>query len=84
MRRSLPYLAWGVDFVDFNNDGWLDLFVANGHLDDNVAEIDPIGTYAQPNQLFLSNRGLNFVGAAVGAAIAESEGESWHRIRRYR
>ena len=68
-ERSLPYLAWGVDFVDFNNDGWLDLFVANGHLDDNVAEIDPIGTYAQPNQLFLSNRGLNFV-ESVDAAIA--------------
>ncbi len=59
-EKSLRYLAWGVDFVDFNNDGWLDMFVANGHLDDNVAEIDPIGTYAQPNQLFLSNRGINF------------------------
>ena len=59
-EKSLRYLAWGVDFADFNNDGWLDLFVANGHLDDNVAEIDPIGTYAQPNQLFLSNRGINF------------------------
>ena len=59
-ERSLPYLAWGVDFIDFNNDGWLDLFVANGHLDDNIAEIDPIGKYAQPNQLFLNNRGVNF------------------------
>ena len=37
-EKSLPYLAWGVGFVDFNNDGWLDLFVANGHLDDNIAE----------------------------------------------
>ena len=59
-EKSLPYLAWGVDFVDFNNDGWLDLFIANGHLDDNIAEIDPIGTYPQPNQLFLNNRGINF------------------------
>ena len=59
-ERSLPYLAWGVDFVDFNNDGWLDLFIANGHLDGNIAEIDPIGTYPQPNQLFLNNRGINF------------------------
>ena len=71
-ERSLPYLAWGVDFVDFNNDGWLDLFVANGHLDDNVAEIDPIGTYAQPNQLFLSNGGINFV-ESVDAAIADQK-----------
>ena len=59
-ERSLPYLAWGVDFIDFNNDGWLDLFIANGHLDDNIAEIDPIGTYPQPNQLFLSDRGIRF------------------------
>ena len=59
-ERSLPYLAWGVDFIDVNNDGWLDLFIANGHLDDNIAEIDPIGTYAQPNQLFLSDQGVSF------------------------
>ena len=58
--KSLPYLAWGVDFADFNNDGWLDLFVANGHLDDNIAEIDPVGTYAQRNQVFLNNRGISF------------------------
>ena len=66
-EKSLPYLAWGVDFVDFNNDGWLDLFIANGHLDDNIAEIDPIGTYAQPNQLFLNNRGVNFSEVVDGA-----------------
>ncbi|RKU06390.1 hypothetical protein C6503_26100 [Candidatus Poribacteria bacterium] len=72
-ERSLRYLAWGVDFVDFNNDGWLDLFVANGHLDDNVAEVDPIGTYSQPNQLFLSNRGLNFVESVDIAAIADQK-----------
>ena len=71
-EKSLRYLAWGTDFVDFNNDGWLDLFVANGHLDDNIAEIDPIGTYAQPNQLFLSNGGINFV-ESVDAAIANQK-----------
>ncbi len=71
-ERSLPYLAWGVDFIDFNNDGWLDLFVANGHLDDNVAEIDPIGTYAQPNQLFLSDRGISF-SESPDAAVAQQK-----------
>ena len=71
-ERSLPHLAWGVDFIDFNNDGWLDLFVANGHLDDNIAEIDPIGTYAQPNQLFLSDRGIRF-SESTDAAIAQQK-----------
>ena len=59
-EKSLPYLAWGVDFVDFDNDGWLDLFVANGHLDSNIAKFDAVGTYAQPNQLFWNERGENF------------------------
>ncbi len=59
-EKSLPYLAWGVDFIDVNNDGWLDIFIANGHLDDNIAEIDPIGTYSQPNQLFLNTGGGDF------------------------
>ena len=71
-ERSLPYLAWGVDFIDFNNDGWLDLFIANGHLDDNIAEIDPIGTYPQPNQLFLSDRGVGFL-ESPDAAVAQQK-----------
>ena len=69
-ERSLPYLAWGVDFIDVNNDGWLDLFIANGHLDDNIAEIDPIGTYAQPNQLFLNDQSIRF-SENPDAAIAQ-------------
>ena len=26
-----PYSGWGTKFFDFDNDGWLDLFIANGH-----------------------------------------------------
>ena len=60
-EKSLPYLAWGVDFVDLNNDGWLDLFIANGHLDPNISDIDPVGTYAQCNQIFVNQKGQDFI-----------------------
>ena len=53
---SLANLGWGTGFADFDNDGLLDLFVANGHV---YPEIDRLGTrttYRQPKQLF-KNRG---------------------------
>ena len=79
-EKSLPYLAWGVDFVDFDNDGWLDLFVANGHLDDNIAEIDPVGTYTQPNQLCWNKQGQTFAVEAVASPLKVSRGAAFGDI----
>lgn len=53
--ESLPYLGMTVAFLDYDNDGWLDIFAANGHLDENVKEYDPMASYAQRNQLFHNN-----------------------------
>lgn len=61
---SLPYLAWGVNFVDYDNDGFKDLFVANGHIHDNVHLFDPSTTYAQVNHLFHNNRDRTFIDVA--------------------
>lgn len=79
-EKSLPYLAWGVDFVDFDNDGWLDLFVANGHLDDNIAEIDPVGTYKQVNQIFWNNRDATFSEEKVALPPKVSRGAAFGDI----
>ena len=57
---SLPYLAWGVSFCDYDNDGYPDLFIANGHLDANVQAFNPTGFYEQPNLLFRNNRDGTF------------------------
>ena len=51
-KRSLDYLGFGAFFFDYDNDGWLDLFVANGHVHDNIGEYDALVTYAQRAQLF--------------------------------
>ena len=79
-EKSLPYLAWGVDFVDFDNDGWLDLFVANGHLDDNIVEIDPVGTYKQVNQIFWNNGNITFKGEKIALPPKVSRGTAFGDI----
>ena len=51
-KESLPYLGMTAAFLDYDSDGYLDLFLANGHLDENVREYDTAASYAQQNQLF--------------------------------
>ncbi|MDE0014217.1 MAG: CRTAC1 family protein [Candidatus Poribacteria bacterium] len=69
---SLPYLAWGVNFFDFDHDGFQDIFVANGHIHDNVTLIDGSTTYAQLNHLFWNNGNGTFtdVTAESGSGLA--------------
>ena len=66
---SVPFLGWGTDFLDYDNDGWLDLFVANGHVYP-AADVMPWNTsYAQRALLFRNLAGKRFeeIGAAGGA-----------------
>jgi len=49
---SLPFSGWSNVIADFNNDGWKDLFSANGHALDNV-ELTESRSYRQPNTLYL-------------------------------
>lgn len=52
---SWPYTSFGVGFFDFDNDGILDLFVANGRVKRGVTDVDPNDPYAEENNLL---RGL--------------------------
>jgi hypothetical protein len=52
---SLLTLAFGCFFFDYDLDGRLDLFVANGHVENDINRVQPSVTYAQPPHLF---RGL--------------------------
>ncbi len=53
-------LGFGCVFLDANLDGWLDLAVANGHIDETVRNIRGNVGYAQPPQLFLNDRNVRF------------------------
>ena len=59
--------GWGVGFVDFNNDGWKDLFVAQSHVMDNVEKINPSMHYKEPPLLALNHDGV-FQRADVGTS----------------
>jgi len=49
---TLSRLGFGVTFLDYDNDGFLDLLFANGHVQDAIHTIHPPATYAQTMQLF--------------------------------
>ncbi len=68
--RATQYLSgWGVKFFDYDNDGNLDLFLANGHPDDMVEEYSAAVTWAEPMLLF-HNSGSGWTNVSAGAGRA--------------
>jgi hypothetical protein len=59
-QPSLLTLAFGCFFFDFDLDGRLDIFVANGHVEDDINRVQPSVTYAQPPHLFRGIGGGRF------------------------
>ncbi len=68
---TLLPLAWGARFLDFDNDGDLDLFCANGHVLHNIDQMEKVLTYKQPNQLFRNDDG-HFADVSSAAGLASA------------
>jgi hypothetical protein len=71
---TLPFLGWGTAFMDYDNDGWKDLLVANGHVYPTVDQHQWGTSYAQQPLLFRNRRDGKFerIGAAPGSALAKA------------
>jgi len=70
-RSTWPYVGWGDAFFDLDNDGWPDLFLANGHVYPQVDSAHLISKYKEPKLLFLNKRNGNFldISKLAGEAI---------------
>lgn len=70
---TTPFLSWGTGFLDYDNDGWLDLFIANGHVYPEVDKQDWGTTWAERPQLFRNLDGKKFqeVPPATGSGLAD-------------
>ncbi|MBB6050182.1 CRTAC1 family protein [Armatimonas rosea] len=66
-QAALPYVSFGAKFLDADNDGWLDLVVTNGHVQDNIELIEDT-TYRQKT-LFLHNQQGFFTDAGQASGI---------------
>jgi hypothetical protein len=71
-RASTLRLTFACFFFDFDLDGALDIFAANGHVADDIATVQPTITYAQPPLLFrnLGRKKFEDVSTRVGEAFA--------------
>ena len=72
-KPSIPFLGWGDGFLDYDNDGWLDLLMINGHIYPTVDRQDWGTSYAERPLLFrnLHNGSFEEVPAVRGSGEAE-------------
>jgi hypothetical protein len=64
---SRPRLTFSPCFVDFDNNGWLDLLTVNGHVHDRLHEFDRNEPFAQAPQVFENERGTRFREVSTGS-----------------
>jgi len=74
-RATYPTLAFGVEMLDLDLDGALDLVVANGHIEPDIQAVYPSQTHAQSAQAFLGR------GDGTFAEVTASAGEGFRRPR---
>ena len=54
---TMSHSGWGAKWIDYDNDGWLDLFVAQGHVMDNIQLTEPTLHYLEPPLLLRNDQG---------------------------
>ena len=75
-QTTIPFVGWGDGFIDYDNDGWLDLFEVNGHVYPQVDQHDWGTTFAERPLLFHNvpdgkKRRFEYVPPLTGTGLAD-------------
>jgi hypothetical protein len=76
-KPSYPYVKWGTGFFDFDNDGWVDLFVASGHVYPQMDRLEGNARYAEPLAVYMNNHDGTFTESAAAAGLNAVPQASW-------
>ncbi len=70
---NTKYLGWGCGFIDFDNDGWLDILICNGHVYPEVEQLTTEAAYSQRKLLYRNLRNGKFedISLQAGPGITE-------------
>jgi hypothetical protein len=67
LGKHTQYLGWGCGFVDFDNDGWPDILICNGHVYPEVEQLTTEAGYAQRKLLYRNSRDGRFEDVSMNA-----------------
>jgi len=76
-KASYPYVKWGTGFFDFDNDGWVDLFEATGHVYPQMDQLQGSARYKEPLLLYMNKHDGTFTESAASAGLNEVPVASW-------
>ncbi len=68
-QLAYNYSTWGTGLLDFDNDGWLDLWITNGHTMEQLEKYFPDDTFAEPNYVLRNEEGKRFLDVSEMAGI---------------
>jgi len=72
LGKHTQYLGWGCGFFDFDNDGWQDILICNGHVYPEVEQLTTEAGYAQRKLLYKNLRNGKFEDVSFGAGAGIS------------